>query len=308
MSETVACPVCSKSASRESFIEEYTYDLEQVPVRYCLYRCKNCTLEFWDPRTLSKEFYEEDKYNIYKHSFFKTYRYTSPFVQNPPVKRGKLLDVGCGEGPFLLEAREKGFDVYGIDCNRNAVDVAKGKGLDNVYPMFLKEFIAFASSRGVKFDVVSFFEVLEHQDDIRRYLNEIKSLLKPGGWIVGSVPYRSYGNGDYPPHHFSLWSEKALLTLFQDDFEAITVTYLYDVSTIKGRLVNPLTGKISRLLSKYKKGIGGNSSMSGGGVFFYRLLKSIRDILFLPVSVPEKVVRKMMKKPTNYYFQARLKG
>jgi len=54
--------------------------------------------------------------------------------------------------------------------------------------------------------------VLEHQDRPREFLEKVKELLKPGGWIAGSVPNRqlfrfsnkplNYQMGNFPPHHF----------------------------------------------------------------------------------------------------------
>jgi 2-polyprenyl-3-methyl-5-hydroxy-6-metoxy-1,4-benzoquinol methylase len=38
--------------------------------------------------------------------------------------------------------------------------------------------------------VITFFEVLEHQDKPREFLEMVKGLLKEGGYIAGSVPNR----------------------------------------------------------------------------------------------------------------------
>lgn len=56
--------------------------------------------------------------------------------------------------------------------------------------MSLEEFSEFAKKEGLKFDVITFFEVLEHQDRPREFLERVKELLKPGGWLAGSVPKR----------------------------------------------------------------------------------------------------------------------
>jgi 2-polyprenyl-3-methyl-5-hydroxy-6-metoxy-1,4-benzoquinol methylase len=42
-------------------------------------------------------------------------------------KKGKLLELGCGDGTFSLWFAEKGFDVYGIDISPTAIDWAKEK-------------------------------------------------------------------------------------------------------------------------------------------------------------------------------------
>ena len=46
------------------------------------------------------------------------------------LKVKKVLDIGCGGGDFCLMARERGFDVKGIDLSYSQVDKAKSKGCD----------------------------------------------------------------------------------------------------------------------------------------------------------------------------------
>ena len=40
-------------------------------------------------------------------------------------ERGKLLDIGCGNGYFLAQMRDLGWDVVGVEPDPNAVKVAK---------------------------------------------------------------------------------------------------------------------------------------------------------------------------------------
>ncbi|MEM2074300.1 MAG: methyltransferase domain-containing protein, partial [Nitrososphaeria archaeon] len=63
-------------------------------------------------------------------------------------------------------------------------------GLKNTFVMSPQEFAEFCQKEGLKFDVITFFEVLEHQDKPVEFLEAIKSMLKPGGYIAGSVPNR----------------------------------------------------------------------------------------------------------------------
>jgi 2-polyprenyl-3-methyl-5-hydroxy-6-metoxy-1,4-benzoquinol methylase len=56
--------------------------------------------------------------------------------------------------------------------------------------MSLEEFYEYAKEKNLKFDVITFFEVLEHQDKPREFLEMVKGFLKGGGYIAGSVPNR----------------------------------------------------------------------------------------------------------------------
>ena len=118
-------------------------------------------------------------------------------------KSGKLLDLGCGVGNFLAAARDAGFDVTGIELNHNAVRFAhEYYGLRCVFAIRPEQFRATHTSE--KFDVVTFFEVLEHQEDPRGFLDVAKDCLAEGGYLALSVPNRNrWQKGtetlDYPP-------------------------------------------------------------------------------------------------------------
>jgi 2-polyprenyl-3-methyl-5-hydroxy-6-metoxy-1,4-benzoquinol methylase len=66
-----------------------------------------------------------------------------------------------------------------------------------------------------RFDVVTFFEVLEHQAAPMEFLQRIRACVRPGGAIALSVPNRErWLTGpdvlDYPPNHFLRWNAAAL--------------------------------------------------------------------------------------------------
>ncbi|GIW65027.1 MAG: hypothetical protein KatS3mg093_006 [Candidatus Parcubacteria bacterium] len=89
----------------------------------------------------------------------------------------------------MKEVQKLGFEVWGIDFDKKSIEVAKNKfGLKNVFPMSLDEFVDFAKEKDLKFDVITFFEVLEHQDKPREFLEQIKILLKPGGLYCWFCP------------------------------------------------------------------------------------------------------------------------
>ncbi len=77
-------------------------------------------------------------------------------------RSGRLLDVGCGNGKFLMVAKGYGFDVWGIDIDRQSVEIAKSVLGNNIHFMELGQFVKFAKERNLEFDVITFFEVLEH--------------------------------------------------------------------------------------------------------------------------------------------------
>jgi SAM-dependent methyltransferase len=137
------------------------------------------------------------------------------FLSDPKVpKSGRLLDLGCGVGNFLAAACDAGFEVTGVELNQSAVRFARETyGLREVFAVRPEEFRSANPDR--KFEFVTFFEVLEHQDNPQGFLNTAKECLVNGGYIALSVPNRGrWQKGieslDYPPNHLTRWSPLAL--------------------------------------------------------------------------------------------------
>ncbi|MFA5147347.1 MAG: methyltransferase domain-containing protein [Candidatus Omnitrophota bacterium] len=138
--------------------------------------------------------------------------------------RGRLLDIGCSYGNFVLYAREKGWEIAGVDIDRDAVkqipDEVRSsiKVLDNGR---LEE----AAFKEDSFDVVTLWHVLEHISDSSGLLDAIKKILKTDGVLALQVP-----NGDSieagifgpawvhldPPRHMHLFSPGTLIPLLKN--------------------------------------------------------------------------------------------
>ncbi len=102
--------------------------------------------------------------------------------------KGRLLDVGCATGSFLVAARQDGYaDVTGIDIAEPSVHFAQEMGLNAVHGDFSREVFDAGS-----FDVVTMWATLEHLPSPSRFVEEAFRILKPGGVLAVSVPnYRS---------------------------------------------------------------------------------------------------------------------
>ncbi|MBW2341104.1 MAG: class I SAM-dependent methyltransferase [Deltaproteobacteria bacterium] len=98
--------------------------------------------------------------------------------------KGKLLDVGCGDGAFLLLAEKSGWEISGTELSRYAAKYASDKSGIKIFcgELFDAQYPTYA------FDVVTMWHVLEHVTDPTRYLTEIHRILKPDGLLVVAVP------------------------------------------------------------------------------------------------------------------------
>ncbi len=132
------------------------------------------------------------------------------------IPKGKLLDVGCSTGFFMLIAKKLGFEVYGMESSDKAVKVAKDKFKLNVVEALSFDDLP-QEYRG-PYDVITAFEVLEHVQEPLSFLKDIFSLLKEVGILILSCPpfykfentakgYRKFKwwYNDYPPHHVTRW-------------------------------------------------------------------------------------------------------
>ena len=96
-----------------------------------------------------------------------------------------LLDVGCGYGTFPAEARAAtGCQVTGIDMDAGCL----AQALDREHVDYRRGTLQSTGLPPAQFDVVTFFESLEHHADPVAGLRAAHRLLKPGGLCVVEVP------------------------------------------------------------------------------------------------------------------------
>lgn len=130
--------------------------------------------------------------------------------------KGKLLDLGCGNGKFLLRARNAGWDVVGVDFDPKAVEAACKQGID-----VRRGGVETLDPSVEQFDVITLAHVIEHVHHPVDTLQACYRLLKPGGylWIdtpnITSEGHRLFGanwRGLEPPRHLVLFSLESMLT------------------------------------------------------------------------------------------------
>jgi SAM-dependent methyltransferase len=197
--------------------------------KYELFRCASCDLHFWEPRVMPDARWYEQMYGGRDEQLMPLEPGHKYFLGDALAPgHGELLDIGCGTGNFLAAARDRGYSVTGIELDRNAARFAKEElGLPRVLGLAISDFAE--RNPDEKFDVVTFFEVLEHQAAPAEFVEKVKSCLRPRGYIALSVPNRArWLTGpdplDYPPNHFLRWNVEALRNLLSSrGFEVLSV-------------------------------------------------------------------------------------
>lgn len=100
------------------------------------------------------------------------------------VPKGAVLDIGCGWGAFLMNCRDHGYAVQGVEICRQMADF--GNSILGV-PIQSKqvEDCGFGDER---FRVVTMIHSLEHLPNPRGALDCIHRMLEPEGFVCGIVP------------------------------------------------------------------------------------------------------------------------
>jgi len=203
----VICDLCGNKDNFKTLLAGVTDNSTAINGEFNIYECLDCSHCFIDPipanlaeayvssyythikasanfksklkNTLRKICYS-DKYFVKK--FISSL--VSKYLNEPPrLDHGSLCDVGCGNGQYLSDAEELGWQVYGVDFDPKAVECCIAQNM--IVKLGNAENIPFETGQ---FDVVRLWNVLEHTRSPKRALIEINRVLKPNGYIVIYVP------------------------------------------------------------------------------------------------------------------------
>lgn len=134
---------------------------------------------------------------------------------------GALLEIGSGTGDFLLEARQRGFVVSGLEYSLDAVCTANGRlGEECVQ----RGEVASADLPDNQFDVVFCSDVIEHVRDPITFVSRLQRSLKPQGLIYIATPSTDSWSRklmgrrwmEYKPEHLYYFNERSLARLLTD--------------------------------------------------------------------------------------------
>ncbi len=181
------CPICDSSDSKLWGVE-YT--------GYRIFKCRSCGLRHLDPlQRPAAEFYSEEYFN-HKASkmgdpeklllVLKSDADSIARLQQFSVKARELnasiLDIGAGRGSFLILCKLLGFNsVAGTDITDANVEFLRGFGIDiNVGDLTALE--------PGKFEIVTFYHVLEHVNDPGKFLSAVRRNLRDDGIAHLLVP------------------------------------------------------------------------------------------------------------------------
>ena len=225
-SQHLACALCG-STEAEPILEK-TISGSGGALLFRLWRCAACGLVRTEPQLTSQAlepFYREEYWGgigaASPNWILRDQRYRTGFLYRFR-SGGSILDVGCGLGFFLRALDPKRWDRYGVEPMPVPYrEAARALGTERILNT---ELIAAGLPSG-KFDVVTFWDSLEHLPNPRAILQEAGRLLRPGGIILIGLPNfggyqaRHFGEdwfGLSLPHHFSHYTRETLARLLEN--------------------------------------------------------------------------------------------
>ena len=221
------CPLCGNIEAITQFTGPDR--LMHLPGTFTVVRCTQCQLIRQNPRP---------KWNSLKHYYSDDYTSYAPLIEDVPSKLrqldrrwgmykllkavekkqlgGKLLDIGCGTGIFIAEARKRGhWDIFGIEPSANAVEYAQSRLGETIFQGNFPN----VSLDEKGFDVITMWHVVEHLEEPIKSFHTVNHYLRSGGWFIFAIPnlksldlkqFKNYWVGWDLPRHLYFFSEETI--------------------------------------------------------------------------------------------------
>jgi SAM-dependent methyltransferase len=97
-----------------------------------------------------------------------------------------VVDLGCGSGDVAADLSRAGYQVTGVDGHLPLIERAAARAPNASF--LVHDLASGPPPLPASFDVAAFFDVLEHLDDPAHALVNAMSMIRNGGYVVGTVP------------------------------------------------------------------------------------------------------------------------
>jgi len=188
--EYVACDLCGSDETRLVYrVRDTNYG---TPGEFHLVQCRTCQLVYLNPRPAPSRYFD-----IYPETTYDPFDEMNRADEPKPnethrerarqltrmVGSGRVLDVGCGTGLFLQAMREEGWSCVGVEPSPRASEFARTR-----LRLDVRQGTIFDIADTESFDVITFWDALEHTPSPRAALGRVHQLLIPRGIIALSLP------------------------------------------------------------------------------------------------------------------------
>ena len=212
----------AQESNRRYFEREDVWDVPEISIRRLLMRI----MEKFDRLLRADEYARFDA--------------TEAGFTDLALASGSILEVGFGDGAWLVWALDHGLNASGIDLSQRAV-----RRFQLRHPEYADRVQHTIELKG-RFDLVYANALFEHLGSPSQFLENAASIVSPGGWLVLGLPIRSAESITFPtsfdinfwkPYHRAIYSAAGLSVLigrhgFAIDTEATLDRYAYRVMSI----------------------------------------------------------------------------
>jgi SAM-dependent methyltransferase len=182
--EMVNCPVCDSNRGVLYFEKDW--------FRYV--QCQDCSMVYMNPRmnqAATYAFYNSDVNAIYNETKFDQVAIGPSLDDQINLANldlidryrtrtgGTLLEIGSAKGFFLSKAKERGYEVYGIELNKKNAEYSRQLVGEMVFDVDLFG----ACFKAGKFDVIYMRDVIEHIPNPQPFFRELNRIAKPGALL-----------------------------------------------------------------------------------------------------------------------------
>jgi len=171
----------------ESDFNEKIFSARRLPdkIHYRILKCTKCGLIFSNP--IAEESKIADLYGKSKLTYRaeikylkKTYGFYLKSLENLVSGKQRLLEIGCGNGFFLEEAKRLDYkEVYGIEPGREMVNSARGDIRQNIVVDIFRNGLFKENF----FDLVCIFQTIDHVPQPLELLKDVHRILKKRGLV-----------------------------------------------------------------------------------------------------------------------------
>ncbi len=191
--EYPVCLICDSGARHPYLRVTNRFNTSQT---FQLVQCLDCQFVYLCPRPSENrigQYYPESDYLPHqtKASSVSAKAYQAVRVFNNRYKRhlierfirkGRILDYGCGTGEFLKEMKKSGWDTVGFEPAPAAAQMARDHGLRLIDKL---------TELPPNVSVITLWHVLEHVHAARHLLQQFHDHLDPEGLLCIAVPNRT---------------------------------------------------------------------------------------------------------------------
>ena len=136
----------------------------------------------------------KDRKAYFEEQGITTLKYVIPYIEQArTIQAGtSVLEIGCGEGGNLVPFIAMDCEVIGIDLNTRQVENAK-EFIQDKFPNkqvgLLNQNIYDVKHEDIgTFDIIMLRDVIEHIPNQKRFMNHLKSFMKPDGLVFFGFP------------------------------------------------------------------------------------------------------------------------